>query len=399
MANEEYCFDDLCANKPKLIDDKYFVLGVNLAWLDGQYDHDFGSNGIMNDLDQQNKLFDLQKEPGHAYNPNNYKAYFGHEDTNGNYQENLKASINLESYFNNIQGLGISVVRIWVFERFEGLSFDKLDGENEETVKTIYKDLLTNLKSVCKLAKQSNLRLYLALIDSWGLWREDKFQDDAKKELAKRMAKLIKDPTQTRRFVENAVIPLICDSEIKDAIFAVDIFNEPEGLVEGKGQGYSGLSWDDVVGYIDRCSEAIHEECSDIRLSCGLQKWKSLEKIKGCQGLNFFDFHEYSDSGEIPKYSELKIKIPVTLGECGQKTERWDDDLQQNVVDAFLENTYKKGYAGCIVWNYDYPFKEKEPGHWLALVKSDGSIRKAGDTIKKYADICKNKNINAPWVA
>lgn len=77
--------------------------------------------------------------------------------------------------------------------------------------------------------------------------------------------------------------------------------------------------------------------------SCGFQKSSGTLKAKReIQNLvDFFDFHKYDDSGELPKHYSLGLPKPYIIGECGQKTSTWDDSLQITVVKKFLEN-FKK---------------------------------------------------------
>jgi len=69
--------------------------------------------------------------------------------------------------------------------------------------------------------------------------------------------------------------------------------------------------------------------------------------------VDFFDFHRYDDSGDLPRYDSLGISKPCIIGECGQETKELDDSLQETAIKKFLENSKNLGYSGCFflgVW-------------------------------------------------
>ena len=106
-----------------------FTVGINLAWLDKEYDHDFGTN--------QTREHDLGKKLPVAY-------------------ETKKADF--EEYIKDISELGIHVVRLWLFERFEGLTFGAQGTVSDHT-----SDIMYNLIDACKIAKKYNVRFYFCL--------------------------------------------------------------------------------------------------------------------------------------------------------------------------------------------------------------------------------------------
>lgn len=75
--------------------------------------------------------------------------------------------------------------------------------------------------------------------------------------------------------------------------------------------------------------------------------------------VDFFDFHKYHDSGDLPRYDSLGLSKPCIIGKCSQKTKEWDDSLQASAVKKFLENSKNLGYSGCFVWEYGYENLDK----------------------------------------
>jgi hypothetical protein len=108
------------------IDGKYQpVRGMNLAWLNGCYGHDFGSS------------------PAHRDWGTGFNAQA------------------LDAHFADIAKMNINVVRIFVFESLEGLEFDK-----NGYVTGIEDNLLNNFSTALDLAEKNNLYLYLCLVIS-----------------------------------------------------------------------------------------------------------------------------------------------------------------------------------------------------------------------------------------
>jgi hypothetical protein len=188
-----------------LIDNKWFVLGANLPWLDDQYDHDFGRNQVMAWLNRDNEH--VYKYP--SYSSPTHRA-------------------NMHSYLQNMSDMGIHVVRVCVFERFEGLEFD-----SQGYVSSVDSELIDNFSHACGIAAQYKLKFYFCLMDTWGLVANG-YSTYQKETFVKTMNGLITTQSKTESFIERALMQFISNERIKDRIFAIDILNEPEGLERNK---------------------------------------------------------------------------------------------------------------------------------------------------------------------
>ncbi len=323
-----------------LLDGKFFALGVNLAWLDGQYDHDFGKNEVM------------------GYN---FSAY-----------DEQQHKDNLDAYFKDISRMNARIVRLWLFERFEGLKFDQ-DGN----VAGIDEGMMNNIADVLNLAKKHDLYLYLCLMDTWGVSAQA--QDHLQK-----LNDIISKEQTRKSFIDNVLKPFVSDSRMKDSkIFAIDVMNEPEGMYTSIWR--ADIEWLDVINFIKECASAIHES-SNLRVSCGFQHYQTLIDNKDTlNDLDFYDYHEYNDDGTLVPYSNLGLDKPCIIGECGQKDEKYDDEMQSKAARAFLNNAWKNGYAGCLVWNYNYKgYDAGDTNNRYSLIKSDGEWRKACNALVKF---------------
>lgn len=316
----------------RLFDERYFAFGVNLAWLDGQYDHDFGTNEVM----------------GH-----DFRAY-----------DDKQKKANLDAYFKDISKMGARVVRLWLFERFEGLQFD-----SNGNVKGIDDGLVQNIADVLSVAEKYNLYLYLCLMDTWGVTVH------AQQHVSK-LNSIIANEQVRKSYIDNAVKPFVSDTRLKtNRIFAIDVINDPEGMYSSIWK--RDIEWIDVIKFINECAQAIHTV--NIKASCGFQRFQTLLDSKDdLKYLDFYDYHEYNDDGDLVSYSHLTLDKPCIIGECGQKSEKYDDEIYDKTVAKFLDNAWRNGYAGCLLWYYNCKgYDVNDSNNRYSLITSDGKWRRA----------------------
>ncbi|MFQ5940329.1 MAG: cellulase family glycosylhydrolase [Nitrososphaerales archaeon] len=315
-----------------LFDERYFAFGVNLIWLDGQYDHDFGKNELL------------------GYD---FRAY-----------DDKQEKVNLDAYFKDISEMGAHVVRLWLFERFEGLTFDKNGNVNG-----IDDGLVKNIADVLNVAERYNLYLYICLMDTWGV------SVHSQQYLSKLNAIIAKEEVR-KSYVDNALKKFITDTRLKtNRIFGIDVLNEPEGMYSSLWR--RDIEWVDVMRFINECVNAVHTV--NIRVACGFQRYQTLIDNKDVlKNLDFYDYHEYNDDGDLIPYSTLALDKPCIIGECGQKSEKYDDEIYDKTVTRFLDNSWKNGYAGCLIWCYTYRgYDKKDSNNRYSLITSDGKWRRA----------------------
>lgn len=338
----------------KYVNGGKFLLGANLAWLDGKYDHDFGNNPTMN------------RGPP-VYN-------------NGSSSKD-----NFRAYLEDAKNIGIPVIRLWVFERFEGLFFNSTGA-----VEQVDPILIENLADACRIAADVGVKFYLCLMDTWTIWYTN---DPNRQKLIDIFNGLITAQEKTNSFLDNAVIPLLSDNRIKNSIFAVDIMNEPEGIdrdntmKDSQHRVDTKIWWSQLVTFIKSCADSIKNN-TDLQVSCGFQHATTVQNDPNgfSTHFDFFDYHKYSDTGVLPcDYSSLGLKKPCIIGECGQDTKQWDDDLQSEVICSFLNDAFNKGYAGCFVWNYHYKNFRDSDENWWSLINKDGSHRPVCSLIRQFA--------------
>ncbi len=73
--------------------------------------------------------------------------------------------------------------------------------------------------------------------------------------------------------------------------------------------------------------------------------------------LDFYDLHYYNDAGYIAGCSEFKKLaregVWLQLGEFGQLSESFDDQLQSYVTQKFLTSAKNCGFRGALAWRLE----------------------------------------------
>ncbi len=282
------------------------VRGVNLPWFNGACGHDFGHL------------------PAHP----DWAVAFDRKD--------------MADTLDDIKAMNVNVVRIWVFESMEGLVFDRRTG----LVTGIEPMLLDNFDTTRSLARERGIYLYLCLTnDVINTCAELKVRD------------MVRDADARRAWIEKVVKPFARHYKDDPAIFAVDVFNEPEYNVAGRrgNHGDKGYNWQEMRRFLGETVRAVHAVDPKRLVSCG-SGWHAESNVKAGVysglGLDFYDYHQYDDDGSLVPAKDLHVGLPVLIGECGQGKRERDDETQRRAVEAFLRNARNQGYAGAVIWSY-----------------------------------------------
>jgi len=282
-----------------------FLVGLNKPCFGGQYDHDLGKN---------------QFSRWQPYLPNNFNL--------------------VKSFFTEVQG--IDVVRVWLFEGMEGLIFD----HNIEVV-SIERTFLESLKIILECAAQSNIRMYLCLFDSWAAKHRPATVDA--------MSLII----HGTRFINNTLTSL-CNflSDYATTIFAIDLMNEPEGLIESHI-----TTWNELAYTLNKWCNYVHSYHSHhFKCSVGWMRRENACRYSHLD-VDFCDFHLYNKSAEVPYYNDYDFeKKPCIIGECGYPV--IDDSPKQlelrrnygvSTAKKMMIEARDKSYYAVLPWSIDGP--------------------------------------------
>jgi len=113
--------------------------------------------------------------------------------------------------------------------------------------------------------------------------------------------------------------------------------------------------------------------------------WTNLTYWKGL-GLDFYDFHYYSDGISLPPVASLNMDKPIFIGECGQAygDYTWSDSLQSNCELGALNTGYSGGYAGVSIWSYALPDWQTTDYIQYGMLNTNGTWRQVCYTIQNW---------------
>jgi hypothetical protein len=207
-------------------------------------------------------------------------------------------------------------------------------------------------------------------------------------------AEIIRHPES---FFANAVIPLLERYGDSGVIWAIDCMNEPEALIAAPNGNRAewGVSWEEMQAFLGYCADMVHlHSLIPVSAGSGWHDWKNVEQgyYTGL-GFDFLDFHHYADAPVTPSVEALGVDLPVIIGECGQSTREWDDDLQLAAVRGCFSRAIEGGYAAAFSWYYDYAGSLNHHAH----LEADGSWRPVEAAFAEAAASDLWLGINLAW--
>lgn len=263
-----------------------FLVGVNNGWFCDTYANDIGYNQYSGrrlwNLPYTDDISDIDFSKSDPEPPRPLISEFPEL---------------LDRYFQSISGLDI--VRVWLFERLEGLRFD----ENQKVI-GMDNEFLINLKKILKTAETYNVKVYLCLFDSWVV-KYNPPRDLPESRIAsyqiwsstvtKIMKSIIEYP---EGFITNVLNPLVEQLRDNSAVYAIDLMNEPEGMFKFN----KIVSEPSMRNYIRSCSIAIKHR---LKTSVGCMETKTAKSYSSLP-IDFCDIHLYNKRARVERYVSNK---------------------------------------------------------------------------------------------
>lgn len=283
------------------------------------------------------------------------KTNFGHQWTSPAYDsKEVKRLLDLN------QKAGSKTIRMWLFEGVETSALIWKEGK----VAGINPEFLKNFEEFLKEAKKRGIKVYPTLFSPGAL---DHSKDKA---INDRWWNLFNDKFQAMdAFKENALRPLmnlLNRPEYQSSIFGIDVANEIDtGVLHDKFEN----KWSGANKFICGLKKEINPIPMTASLGWGIAVVKnptSLGISRGAENIildpnphpdcvDFWDIHVYRDSGEIKNCEKIKSMAQkyhkkIYLGEFGQDSDKFNDELQKTNAENFIRNAKRCGFSGALAW-------------------------------------------------
>jgi hypothetical protein len=270
------------------------------------------------------------------------------------------------NYLWGIRKANGSVVKFLLFSNLQGLLVSSPLTSASSPVpnpRHLASDFIANLDALLTQAHQMGLKVYVTVLNGGDMksWANN----SALPQMQGYFQNLIRDPVTKANFKLVLDDLLTVLNNHRGDVYAMDFVNEIEAPLN-VGSIYFPDGWigarawiAEMVGYIKQKSNYLGF-IFPITAAAGYNyaaQEITLGLFSGI-GLDFFDLHEYTDSGQYPGQTALCNKVrndqqQIILGEFGQKSKTYSDVIQNNATTAFLYGAARSCFSGALAWKFE----------------------------------------------
>lgn len=320
------------------------------------------------------------------------QAWF-HNNYASQYLDNAFDEKEVERIFQLTNLAGAKKLRLWFFESSE---LPMIEWQ-ADTILRLKPEYIKNVIKTLEIAKKHNVKVYMTFFDAHS-YRPDQLK-------FKNLLKLrnLYQGDGAKSFLNKIIAPLFQEIHlhgVADVISEIDLGNEFDTVVNRLG---FNSGWKGAAKMICSWRAFIHNlpgfTTTPITLSLRLHPLLILPpKLFSHQGalacVDFYDFHSYSDKGEIHRCSLLKAYSMsenakrMMLGEFGISyfNHRFDDQLQATNTENYIKNAQACGFSEALAWR----LSDIRPGHNKEArysFEANGEVRPAYEIIRKNNQI------------
>jgi hypothetical protein len=305
----------------------------------------------------------------------------------------------VEKMFAGMQAGGAKIVRIWVFPALQGIQLSPaacpIGAQTPQTM-GLTADLVPQLEQVFLLAQKHHLMVYVTALNG------NDMQVAATNITGLRpyfQNLLTNTNGELDHFKQNALLTLLTlmnkykDSKLPvpdsnlPVIYAFDLISEIEAPLNA---GYfSGFSLNPVrvaQDWVKNITLFVHQHSRWLPVTASAGgSFAAFEIAVGLfsgLGLDFYDLHAYADLGLYPGLTALCNRVPIILGEYGQKSHTFSDNLQFGTTFNFLTTAKTHCFSAALAWKYEtwcdtIKGCPSQGYDWWTYLKPDGTFRPA----------------------
>lgn len=354
------------------IDPTKFYLGVNIGWLNGAYGHDLGRafNGVS-PAEPPPEPSSLPSDPS--------------SDPQSDRLQNQTFFDIIHAYFEHLNRRQIKVVRMWLLEQLEGMTFTGRDPLKPAKGDSFGLDHYSTyveprIRIIMREAKARNIQIYWCLLDAAGVLPGNKpplWYGHLLNHLIKRAC---------NNFKNDVLLPFLNSiTPYKENVFAIDIANEVDWLwskdrdksTDEKREVKEKPSRSSVAGFTKELYKFINSYDPSLKTTVSFAKYSELCRDSDFDFIDFYDYHRYfnrnlggssksvksdlkdlenSDNGTLQKWTKSKPCVIGEVGHCypdkSNPTQAVHEKDQAESSKTIMYDALSKNYSGVLLWRY-----------------------------------------------
>jgi hypothetical protein len=177
---------------------------------------------------------------------------------------------------------------------------------------------------------------------------------------------LFSNSAATQAYEKNVLAPILSAMSQFNALYpnanvfyGFDLINEIEAAINA---GYFSNSWTGARAWIQNMTKYVTGQAPWVPVTSTAGLGYAVQEVTlglfSGLGLNFYDVHIYSDSGQYSGQTALcsktkSDKLQIVLGEYGQKSTTVSDTIQNTATTNFLNGAKNSCFSSALAWKYE----------------------------------------------